>query len=165
MNISIPTVLSRVVLVASIALYATSLFSPAFTHDRGVVSGMEALESGWFPAIFGIAAIPGTLLGGHFEIPYFGAFSWFANPMMLVLWISLLMKFRPIAVLSGIAALCMSTLFVFLDEIPIPEGQTMMHVHAGAGCHYWMGSMVLGLIAALLLTSVEKKTVARRIAK
>lgn len=125
----------------------------------------EALESGWFPAIFGIAAIPGTLLGGHWEIPYFGTFSWFANPIMLILWISLLMKYRTVAVVTGIAALCLSTLFVFLNEIPIPDGQTMMHVHAGLGCYYWMGSMVVGLIAALLLQSAEKNPVARRIAQ
>jgi hypothetical protein len=147
---------SRWLVVASVTLYAISLPLTAFTHDHGAIFGFWALAEGWFPAIFGIFAFIGSILHGQFANPYFGALSWFANLFMLPLWASLLLKFRPAAIFLATGAICTSSLFWLLDEIPAPDGGSMMHVHAGAGCVCWMGSMILGLIAGLLLEPAEE---------
>ena len=145
MNSSTLTLFSRFLFVLSIVLYILSLFLPAFAHDRGNVPGTEALALGWFPAAVGVVA----LLGG--DTSYFGTISWLANPLMLVVWCALFVKSRPHSIVASIAALCFSSLFFLVHTINIPDGHSMFHVHAGRGCFLWMGSMLIGLLAALIL--------------
>lgn len=149
MNSSNLTLFSRFLFVLSIVLYILSLLFPAFSHDRGNVPGTEALVSGWFPAIFGVVA----LVGG--DTSYFGTISWVANPLMLVVWYSLFVKSRPTSIVASVAALCFSSLFSLVHLINIPDGHSMSHVHPGSGCFLWMGSMLIGLLAALFLQPAE----------
>ena len=135
---------SRSALALSLVLYVLGLFENAFS----CVQRYEEQECG----MNGIMALIWGIIGSVMIIKgYFAGNSWWANPVILAVWILLLLRIRaPAIVLSGVA-MSLGASFLFVKVVPGGTSADSVIIGVGTGYWLWMGSMAIALLGALLL--------------
>lgn len=121
---------SRLLLLLSVVLYAACLTQEAFCVD-GRCSDWPA----WSILLFGV-------LGGHM--------SWFANPLLFACWLATWFGRNIAAIVLGLAALGLATVFQFETTIVTNEaGIANPMTGLKEGYWLWLASMVAACIAAV----------------
>jgi hypothetical protein len=146
-----PTVdrLPRLAVVGlSVALYLVACATPALVFSgRGTETwfGIEALATGWL----GI---------------FVGQFAWFANPLLAIAWLLVLLRRWIGATVTTVLALLVAanTFQLYAGEIPGDEGGVVkLHFeYPHVGFAFWMLSMFVVLVGAVGLL-VYERTAAR----
>jgi hypothetical protein len=135
---SLPTrAIVRTLLIVSILFYAISLTQPAYHvvngNPRLVYSGWNVLTIGWL---------------GAFE----GKFAWFANPVLVSVWIFAAKGRNSRAIATASVALLLALSFLLNRQISVDEaGHYGQIIHDGLGYWCWLASIALAFVAALVL--------------
>ena len=139
-----PKGVPRTLLGGSILLFLASLTQNAFCLGDGAKCdnlGLAVLGLGWMEML---------AIG---DVGPFVTLPWFANPCLLIAWISILDSRRRVATaVAGVAAVLGSS-FLAGRSIQISEGgPTPDPIRSyGAGYWLWLGSLVLAFLSAVLI--------------
>lgn len=129
---------AKVLFVSSFASYVISLFVPAFYDGRSRRAwlGLAALISGVFGAIAGYVC-------------------WFANPLIVVVWVAALAKRRRVVIWGGAFACALCLSFLAHDSVLDGVGPTPI-VGLGPGFWLWTLAPLLMTIYGLLMPESER---------
>ncbi len=134
--------LKNYILIISIALFVLSLTQKCYCTTTACSDSIMAFLLGW-----------AAILSG-------AGFSWIANPLLLVAWITLKKRLKLSMFLSMFAAL-LSLLFLLFDSVPDNEnGGSHQIVSYGLGYWLWIGStitMLVGTYALMLRYNTRRR--------
>ena len=122
------TSFSRWLAWASAALYAASLFSPAYYTESQAHYGLEALLLGSI-----------GVLDGHF--------SWFANPLLCASWFKRKAPTYGLSFAFAVPAFGLAVSFLLGEKIAVGSAGEYAY-RAGTGYYLWLASIGLAALAA-----------------
>jgi len=131
-------------LILSVLTFVIALACPALEFEGVYSPHHRHWEPGWGLLLFGWA---GVFYGCMFQ------FAWFANPLLFIGWIFLLLKQKWWACLGGSSAflVALQTLQMFSKPVPGFEqsSDSTIMVKLGAGFYFWTATMLLVVVGAL----------------
>ncbi len=128
------TILRRIILFASIGLFLASLTQHAYCTENICGDGNEF--QGLLLVIVGIFGIVASPAG----------IAWFANPSLLIAWVTF-NKIGNLSLYASIIAAILSFSFLFFDEVVANEaGGTTKIISYNLGYWLWLSSSIIMLL-------------------
>lgn len=132
----------RIVFGASVALFACSLFLPAFSTSPGQTGslGIMDLMAGWM-GLIAAGDSPANL-------------AWLANAAVVAAWGFGQTRMRWPAIIASLIAIGLAALPAVVRQVAVDEAGTPRQITGfGLGYFAWCGAMVTALAASCLLAS------------
>ena len=134
--------LSRLMMGLSLIFFILSLFFETFGTGW---PGYGALMLGWVEVI------------GVVDVGPFVAFAWFANPLLLAVWLCVWLEKRMAARLCATCGLGLGLLLLLGHEVLYSEGGNTSVLEYHCGYWLWLVSLLFGFIGAFLILTVSQK--------
>ncbi len=143
----------------SVAIYIFSLTQYCYGYDNGAkIESLGILFAGWIGVTMDLAAIIEWFFKYQIIDFKFGAcFTWIANPLLIISWITFYKKPKISLLTSLFAALLSISFFFFKNILFDNEGNYRQIEHLFSGYYLWVCSTIIILAFNLIENYSEKK--------